>query len=99
LQIEDDPATGPDPLQDWRIPYHDCLVRGVLPTDKTEARRLAHRAKSFVLLDWELYKQSPTGILQRCIPNEQGKKLLQDIHGGVCGHHTAPLTLVRNAFR
>jgi hypothetical protein len=76
MQIEDDPAIGPDPLPDWRISYLECLVHDTLPTDKIEARRLAHRAKSFVLLDQELYKRSPTGILQRCIPSEQGKRLL-----------------------
>jgi ribonuclease HI len=99
MQIEEDPYTGPDPLPDWIIPYLDCLVRGVLPTDKTEAQRLARRAKSFVLLDQELYKRSPTGILQQCIPSEQGKNLMQDIHGGVYDHHAAPHTLVGNAFR
>jgi hypothetical protein len=57
-----------------------------------------HRPKSFVLLDRELYKRSPTRNLQRCIPTEQGRKLLWDIHGGVCSHHAAPRTLVRNAF-
>ena len=64
-----------------------------------EARWLAHRAKSFILVEDELYKQSHTEILQRCIPTEQGKRLLSDIHGGVCGHHATPRTLVRNAFR
>ena len=64
-----------------------------------EARRLARRAKSFVLVEGELYKRSHTGILQLCIPSEQGKLLLGDIHGGVCGHHAAPRTLVGNAFR
>jgi hypothetical protein len=98
MQIEDDPAIGPEPLPDWRIPYLECLVRGTLLADKTEARRLARHAKSFVLLDRELYKWSPIGILQRCIPSEQGKRLLQDIHGGVYGHYAVPRTLVRNVF-
>jgi hypothetical protein len=52
----------------------------------------------FVLLDWELYKRSPTGILQCCIPRQQGKRLLQDIHGGIYGHHATPHILVGNAF-
>ena len=47
----------------------------------------------------ELYKRGHTEILQRCIPFEQGKHLLSDIHGGVCGHQDAPRTLVGNAFR
>ena len=67
--------------------------------DKTEARRLARRAKPFAIVDGELYRWSHTGILQRCIPIEQGKRLLSDIHGGVYGHHATPRTLVRNVFR
>jgi hypothetical protein len=50
---------------DWRIPYLDCLTRGELPLDKTEARWIARRAKTFVIYsdDKELYRRSPTGIL------------------------------------
>jgi hypothetical protein len=70
----------------------------MLPSSQTEARRLTRQAKLFVLLDQELYKQSPTRILQRCILLEQGRKLLQDIHGGVYGHHAVPCTLVGNTF-
>ena len=70
----------------------------MFPSDKTEARRLARRAKSFVVIKGELYKCSHTGILQHCIPTEQGKDLLEDIHGGVCGHHAAPRTLLENTF-
>ena len=88
-----------DPPTDWRTPYLDCLLHEVLPIDKTEARQLARRAKSFIVIKGELYKRSHTGILQRCIPNEQGKDLLEDIHGGVYEHHVAPRTLVGNAFR
>jgi hypothetical protein len=98
MDVEEDPDTGLDPLPDWRIPYLECLVRGVLPPDRTKARRLACPAKSYVLLDWELYKWSPIRILQRYIPIEQGRWLLQDIHGGICGHHVAPCALVRNVF-
>jgi hypothetical protein len=77
------------------------LLRGELPLDKAEARRLAHRAKSFVLLgdEKELYHRSPSGILQRCISVTEGQELLQEIHSGACGHHAAPRALVGNAFR
>jgi hypothetical protein len=56
-------------------------------------------AKSFTLVDGELYKRAASGILQRCIPIPQGRELLRDIHASVCGHHAAPRTLVGNAFR
>jgi len=99
MELKEDPATEPDPLVDWRTLYLNYLLHDALPIDKMEGRRLARHAKSFVLVEGELYKRSHTGILQRCIPIEQGKHLLSDIHGGVCGHHAAPRTLVRNVFR
>ena len=86
-------------LQDWRDQYLDWINRGVLPSDRAQARRATRRAKSFVVIDRELYKRSPSGVLQRCIPIPEGRELLRDIHAGVCGHHAVPRTLVGNAFR
>jgi ribonuclease HI len=59
---------GVAPNQNWQTLYLQYLLRGELPLDKAEARRLARRAKSFVLLgdEKELYHSSPSGILQRC---------------------------------
>jgi hypothetical protein len=56
-------------------------------------------AKSFALVDGELYKRAASGVPQRCVPIPQEHELLRDIHVGVCGHHAAPRTLVGNAFR
>ena len=78
--------------------YLNYLLHDTLPTDKTEARWLARRAKSFVLVEGELYRWSHTGIVQLCIPSDQGRLLLSNIHGGVYGHHAASRTLVGNAF-
>jgi ribonuclease HI len=92
---------GVTPDRNWQTPYLQYLHRGELPLDKAEARRLAWRAKSFVLLgdEKELYHRSPSGILQRCISVAEGQELLQEIHSGACGHHAAPRALVGNAFR
>jgi hypothetical protein len=86
---------------DWRVRYLDHLTRGDLPLDKTEAQRIARRAKTFVIFgdNKELYQRSPTGILQRCITNEEGKNLLKDLYSGAYGHHAAPRPLVGNTFR
>jgi ribonuclease HI len=84
---------------DWRDKYIAWMDRGELPSDRSEARRIARMAKSFALVDGELYKRAASGILQRCVPIPQGRELLWDIHVGVCGHHTASRTLVGNAFR
>jgi len=94
MQIDEAP-----PRQDWHDQYLDWINGGVLPSDRAQARRVARRAKSFVLIDRELYKRSPSGILQRCIPIPEGRELLWDIHAGACGHHADPCALVGNEFR
>jgi ribonuclease HI len=83
---------------DWRFPILEWLVEGKLPSDQTEARHIARRAKAFVLIDGELYKRGAASILMRCILGDQGCEMLQEIHAGTCGHHTGPRTLVRKAF-
>jgi hypothetical protein len=109
----EDPSTGTEVMQaegstppanlepDRCVPYLDHLTRGDLPLDKTEARWIARRAKTFVIFgdNEELYRHSPTGILQRCITNEEGKNLLKDLHSGDYDHHVEPQTLVGNTFR
>jgi ribonuclease HI len=57
---------GVTPNPNWQTPYLEYLLRGELPLDKAEARRLARRAKSFVLLgdEKELYHRSPSSVLQ-----------------------------------
>jgi hypothetical protein len=84
---------------DWRDKYIAWMDRGELPSDRSEARRITRMAKSFALVDGELYKRAASGILQRCVPIPEGRELLRDIHAGICGHHAAPRTLVSIAFR
>jgi ribonuclease HI/transposase InsO family protein len=85
--------------EDWRDKYIAWMDRGELPSDRSEARCIARMAKSFTLVDGELYKRAASGVLKRCMPIPQGRELLRDIHAGVCGHHVAPRSLVGNAFR
>jgi hypothetical protein len=99
MQVESStPPANPKP--DWHILYLDHLTRGDLPSYKIEARRIARRAKSFVIFgdSRELYRRSPTGVLRRCITNEEGRNLLNDLHSRACGHHAAPRSLIGNAF-
>jgi ribonuclease HI len=84
---------------DWWFPILEWLVEGKLPPNQTEARRIAHRAKAFVLINSELYKCGAASILMRCILRDQGRELLREIHAGTCGHHAGPRTLVEKAFR
>jgi ribonuclease HI len=100
LRVEEE-RNGVTPNRNRQTPYLQYLHQGELPLDRAEARRLARRAKSFILLGdgKELYHRSPSSILQRCISITEGQELLQEIHSGACGHHAAPRALVGNAFR
>ena len=75
MEINAEPPEA-DQDMDWRVPFLDCLVPRELLTDRTEARRLARRAKTYVLSNGELYRQSPSDVLQRCITTEAGQALL-----------------------
>jgi hypothetical protein len=70
LRVEEE-RNGVPSNQNWQTPYLQYLHRGELPLDRVEARRLARRAKSFVLLgdEKELYHRSPSGILQHAYPS------------------------------
>ena len=59
MEVDETPT-----LRDWRVQYLDWMIRGVLPSNRAQARRLARWAKSFVLIDNELHKRSPSGVLQ-----------------------------------
>ncbi|KAM0879176.1 hypothetical protein ACQ4PT_034415 [Festuca glaucescens] len=84
---------------DWMEPYMNYLERQVLPRDEAEARMIVRRCKSFTIINKELYKSSVTGIFQRCVTPEEGRKILRDIHVGDCGHHAGARSMVAKAFR
>jgi hypothetical protein len=48
---------------DWRDKYIAWMDRGELPADRSEARRIARMAKSFALVEGELYMCAASGIL------------------------------------
>ena len=58
---------------DWRTPLLAYLLEEFLPPERTEARWIALRTKTFIALGDELYKQSPSGVLMKYIPTNQGK--------------------------
>jgi hypothetical protein len=89
----------PSPKADWKKPIAEYLRLGIIPDDETGNRLLAHRANGYLIHNNEVYRWSTSGILQRCIPLEEGKALLFDIHEGICGHRASSRSMVGKAFR
>ena len=86
----------PSPVADWREQFIKYLTNSEVPADKTDTERLIHR----VLVDDNLMRKSAKeGILQKCVPQDKGVKLLHEIHSSSCGNHAASRNLVGKAFR
>jgi hypothetical protein len=85
---------------DWRQPFIDYLSKQKVPSDKNLAEQLIHRAKSYVLVGEKLHKRgASSGVLMKCVPRQEGKDILEEIHKGVCGNHASSRMLVTKAFR
>ena len=53
-----------------------------------------------MLVDRKLMrKTAKEGMLQKCINQEEGVKLVLKIHSGSCGNHAASRNIVGKAFR
>jgi hypothetical protein len=84
---------------DWRQPFVDYIREQKVPTDKYLAEQLIRRAKSYILVGDKLYRWGASSrVLMKCVPREEGKGILEEIHKGVCGNHTSSRTLVSKAF-
>ena len=86
-------------ITQWTEPFLAYLTRQELPEDQNEARRIVQQSKAYRVHKGELYKKSTTGVLQRCISEEEGRNLLAEIHAGLGAHHAAARALVSKAFR
>jgi ribonuclease HI len=84
----------------WRQPFIDYICEQKVPSDKNLAEQLVRHAKSYVLVGDKLYRRGATSrVLMKCVPCEEGKDILEEIHKGVCGNHASSRTLVSKAFR
>jgi hypothetical protein len=84
---------------DWRQPFIDYIREQKFPTDKNLVEQLVRRAKSYVLVGDRLYRRGASSrVLMKCVPREEGKGILEEIHKGVCGNHASSRTLVSKAF-
>jgi ribonuclease HI len=85
---------------DWRQPFIDYLSEQKVPSDKNLAEQLIRRAMSYVLVGDKLYRRgASSGVLMKCVPRQEGKDILEEIHKGVCGNHASSRTMVSKAFR
>jgi hypothetical protein len=82
----------------WKL-ISEYLRLRTIPDNKIKTRCLACRVKRYLIHDDELYYRNTSGILQRCIPIEEGEALLLNIHDLIFGHHASSMSMVGKAFQ
>jgi hypothetical protein len=68
---------------DWRKEIADYLEN----SSRKVSRKLRYKAIKFVLLDGRLYYKSLDGVLLQCLGQEEAKKMMSEVHDGLCGAH------------
>jgi hypothetical protein len=85
---------------DLRQPFIDYLSEQKIPSDKNLAKQLIRCARSYVFIGDKFYRRgASSGVLMKCVPRQEGKDILEEIHKGVCGNHASSRTLDSKAFR
>nr|XP_020149412.1 uncharacterized protein LOC109734619 [Aegilops tauschii subsp. strangulata] len=67
-------------IPDWTRPYLAYLTRGEFPVEELLSRQIIRRSKSMTIVNGELHRCSVTGVFQRCVSLDEGRKILQEIH-------------------
>ncbi|KAK5771749.1 hypothetical protein PVK06_047991 [Gossypium arboreum] len=84
--------------------YHDILryvKNREYPNQATENdKRTLRRLASDYVLDGEiLYKRRKDQVLLRCVDAIEAKKILEEVHEGICGTHANGFTMARQIMR
>jgi len=84
---------------DWRAPFINYISDGSGFQDKTENERLIRWSKNYILVDGKLMlKNASSKVLLKCISQDDGVKLLDDIHAGSCGNHATSRNIGREGL-
>ena len=70
---------------DWRQPIIQYLMDPSDPADK----KVRYFALNYILKGGELLRRGEEGVDLRCIYGKEAKRLLREVHLGVCGSHQA----------
>ncbi|XP_004306016.1 PREDICTED: uncharacterized protein LOC101304797 [Fragaria vesca subsp. vesca] len=76
-----------DPIdEDWRLPFIAYLQN---PNDAAHSRQIRFLALNFVLRNGELRRRGKDGNDFRCVYGNEAKRVMREVHCGVCGSHQA----------
>ena len=72
---------------DWRIPFLEYLIEGVLPENHEEAYRLKKLATRYFVEGGILFQKGFNGEPLRCLGTPKLQSVIQEVHAEECGDH------------
>jgi hypothetical protein len=85
--------------EDWRTKIMSFLQDNFLSDDEAYHKRIAARARPYVIIEGELYKHGVCSPLLKCLSRAEGIELMKKIHAGLCGSHIGSRPLLGKVFR
>ncbi|XP_027166658.1 uncharacterized protein LOC113766692 [Coffea eugenioides] len=85
-------------VSSWMEPIIQYLVRGELPSNRTEARKILIKSQKYALTHGVLYRKSYLQPWLRCVTPEEGSYVLRELHEGICGNHVGPRVLAKKGM-
>jgi hypothetical protein len=64
---------------DWMSPIRAYLDNQLPSDDNAEVKRIMRKSRMYHLIDRVLYRQA-NGMMMKCISEEEGIEILEDIH-------------------
>ena len=73
--------------EDWRSPFIQYLIEGILPQEHSERYKLKRLATCYFLHNIVLLKKGYDGEPLRCLGPEEAKQMIKEVHSRKCGQH------------
>ncbi|XP_059633608.1 uncharacterized protein LOC132276269 [Cornus florida] len=82
----------------WIDPLEAYLKHGVLPDQKSEARKLRIIAAKYAIINNQLYRKSFSGLYLKCLSPTEALAVLRQIYDGDCGNHSGGRSLAHKVL-
>ena len=111
MKVKEEPPTKPDLVPalgqavltidtDQQSPIIDFIKNNKNYPKGKEHEKRAQCVSNYVVIGSELFWHlASSGTLCKCIAQDEGVRLLSEIHSGICGNHVGASTLMGKAFR
>ena len=80
---------------DWRTPFLEYLIKGILLDNRDEAYRLKRMATRYFVEGGILFRKGFNEEPLRCLGTPEAQSVMQEVHVGECGYHQGKKQLLQ----